>query len=81
MLTQIVLTDIRCKALMAQNSREVLREQILAKKQSASMERARTLQAELSALDRRLADLEKLIQAAMRIRSWGGSRKRSAFSF
>lgn len=63
-LVQIVLTDIRCKALMAQNSREVLREQILAKKQSASMEKAKTLQTELSALDKRLVDLEKLIQAA-----------------
>ena len=63
-LTEIVLTDIRNKAFFAQQSREALKERILAKKESANAERANTLKAELSALDKRLAELEKLIQAA-----------------
>ena len=46
-LTQIVMTDIRCKAMWAQNSRETLRTQLLAREQNASVERTRTLQAEL----------------------------------
>lgn len=49
-LTQIVMTDIRCKAMWAQNSRETLRTQLLAREQSASVERTRTLQAELNAI-------------------------------
>lgn len=63
-LVAVVLTDIRNKAFFAQQNREALKEQILAKKESANMERANTLKAELSALDKRLAELEKLIQAA-----------------
>lgn len=63
-LVQVVLTDIRCKALWAQNSREALRERILAQKQSASMEKVKTLQVELTALDKRLPELDKLVQAA-----------------
>ena len=38
-LTQIVLTDIRCKAMWAQNSRDKLREKILAQKESAGREK------------------------------------------
>ena len=63
-LTQIVLTDIRCKAMWAQNSREKLRERILAQKESAGREKLRTLQAELSAIDRRLPELDRLVQSA-----------------
>ena len=64
MLVQVVLTDIRCKALWAQNSRESLREQLLARAQTASMERTRTLQAELNAIGKRMPELDRLIQAA-----------------
>ena len=63
-LMQIVMTDIRCKAMWAQNSRETLRTQLLAREQSASVERTRTLQAELNAIDKRLPELDKLIQSA-----------------
>ena len=52
-LTQIVLTDIRLKALWAQNSRETLRMQLLAREHTASAERTRTLQAELNAIGKR----------------------------
>lgn len=63
-LTQVVLTDIRCKAMWAQNGREKLREKILAQKESAGREKLRTLQAELSAIDRRLPELDRLVQSA-----------------
>ncbi|MBS6282877.1 MAG: DUF4368 domain-containing protein [Oscillospiraceae bacterium] len=63
-LVQVVLTDIRCKALWAQNSRESLREQLLAREHTASVERTRTLQAELNAIGKRLPELDRLIQAA-----------------
>ena len=63
-MTQIVLTDIRGKALWAQNSRETLRAQLLAREQNASSERTRTLQAELTAIGKRLPELDRLIQAA-----------------
>ena len=63
-LTQIVMTDIRCKAMWAQNSRETLRTQLLAREQATSAERTRTLQAELNALGKRLPELDKLIQSA-----------------
>ena len=63
-LTQIVLTDIRCKAMWAQNSREKLREKILAQKESAGREKLKTLQAELSAIERRLPELDRLVQSA-----------------
>ena len=63
-LTQIVMTDIRCKAMWAQNSRETLKMQLLAREQNASAERTRTLQAELNAIGKRLPELDKLIQSA-----------------
>ena len=63
-MTQIVLTDIRCKAIWAQNSREKLREKILAQKESAGREKLKTLQAELSAIERRLPELDRLVQSA-----------------
>lgn len=55
---------IRCKAMWAQNSRETLRAQLLAREQSASVERTRTLHAELNAIGKRLPELDKLIQSA-----------------
>lgn len=58
------MTDIRCKAMWAQNSRETLRTQLLAREQNASVERTRTLQAELNAIGKRLPELDKLIQSA-----------------
>ena len=58
------MTDIRCKAMWAQNSRETLRTQLLAREQNASVERTRTLQAELNAIGKRLSELDKLIQSA-----------------
>ena len=55
---------IRCKAMWAQNSRETLRTQLLAREQDVSAERTRTLQAELNAIGKRLPELDKLIQSA-----------------
>ena len=50
--------------MWAQNSRETLRTQLLAREQNASAERTRTLQAELNAIGKRLPELYKLIQSA-----------------
>ena len=63
-LIHIVLTDIRCKAMWAQNDREALRELLLAREQSASMERTKALQAEVKAISKRLPELDKLIMSA-----------------
>lgn len=63
-LIHIVLTDIRCKAMWAQNDRETLRELLLAREQSASMERTKALQAEVNAISKRLPELDKLIMSA-----------------
>ena len=60
----IVLTDIRCKSMWAQNDRETLRELLLAREQSASMERTKALQAEVNAISKRLPELDKLIMSA-----------------
>ena len=49
--------------MWAQNSRETLRTQLLAREQNASVERTRTLQAELTAICKRLPELDKLIQS------------------
>lgn len=48
----------------ANNSRETLRTQLLAREQTASVERTRTLQTELNAIGKRLPELDKLIQSA-----------------
>ena len=64
LITQKVMTDIRSKAMWAQNSRETLRTQLLAREQDASAERTRTLQAELNAIGKRFPELDKLIQSA-----------------
>ncbi len=63
-LIAVVLTDIRSKAILAQRNREALKERILAMKKSASAKRTSMLKTELTAIDKRLAELEKLIQAA-----------------
>lgn len=48
----------------ANNSRETLRTQLLAREQTASVERTRTLQTELNAIGKRLPELDKLIRSA-----------------
>ena len=62
-LVELLLIDIRYKAMLAQNNPEVLKAKILAQKNAASMEQAKTLKATLSGLDKRLAELEKLVVA------------------
>lgn len=62
-LTELLLLDIRCKAMLAQNSPEALKAKILEQKNAASMEQTKTLKATLSGLDKRLAELEKLVVA------------------
>ena len=63
-LTELVLLDIRYKATLAQNSPPALREKILAQKNAASLEQTKTLRTTLAALDKRLAELDKLVAAA-----------------
>lgn len=60
-LTELVLLDIRYKAMLAQNSSAALKERILAQKNAASMEQTKTRRATLTALDKRLAELDKLV--------------------
>ena len=63
-LIAVVLTDIRSKAILAQRNREALKERILAMKKTSNEEKTSLLKTELTAIDKRLAELEKLIQAA-----------------
>ena len=63
-LVAVVLTDIRSKAILAQKNREALKERILAMKKTSNEEKTSLLKTELTALEKRLAELEKLIQAA-----------------
>ena len=63
-LIAVVLTDIRSKAILAQKNREALKERILAMKKTSNEEKTSILKTELTAIDKRLAELEKLIQAA-----------------
>ena len=60
----MVLVDIRSKSMWAQFGRAEIREKLLAQKESAGRERTKTLQAELSAIDRRLPELDRLVQSA-----------------
>ena len=53
-----------CWWIWAQNSRGKLRKKILAQKESAGREKLKTLQAELGAIDRRLPELDRLVQSA-----------------
>ena len=59
-----MLTDIRSKAILAQRNREALKERILAMKKTSSEEKTSLLKTELTAIEKRLAELEKLIQSA-----------------
>ncbi len=62
-LIELLLIDIRFKAILAQNSPDALKEKILAQKNAASLEQTKTLQMTMAALDKRLAELEKLVVA------------------
>lgn len=64
MLTEVVLTDIRQKALMAQRDPEHMRALILKQRNDAIAEQTQTLRTSLSALDKRIAELDKLVVAA-----------------
>ena len=63
-LVELLLLDIHAKAMLAQNSPAALKEKILAQKNAASMEQIKALRATLAAVDKRLAELEKLVVAA-----------------
>lgn len=62
-LTELLLLGIRYKAMLAQNSPAALKDKILAQKNAAGLEQTKTLQTMLSALDKRLAELDKLVLA------------------
>ena len=61
-LTELLLIDIRFKAALAQNQPNNLK--IMAQKNAAGLEQRKTLQATMDALDKRLAELEKLVVTA-----------------
>ncbi len=63
-LIELLLIDIRFKAMLAQKNPDALKEKILAQKNAASLEQMKTLQTAMAALDKRLAELEKLVVAA-----------------
>lgn len=63
-LTEVVLTDIRQKAAMAQHNPEHMRALILKQQNAALAEQTQTLRTSLSALDKRIAELDKLVVAA-----------------
>jgi hypothetical protein len=62
-LVKVLLMDIQYKATLAQNCPDALREKILKQKNAASLERTKTIRATLTALDKRLAELDKLVVA------------------
>ena len=62
-LVDIVLLDIQLKAMWAQNNPEGLKEKIRKQKNSANAEQLRSLQATLTAAEKRLTELEKLVQS------------------
>lgn len=62
-LAELLLIDIRYKAMLAQNSPAALKEKILAQKNAASLEQTKTLRATLAAVEKRLVELEKLVLA------------------
>jgi len=62
-LVELLLIDIRFKAILAQNDPDTLKGKILAQKNAVSLEQRKTLQATMDALDKRLAELEKLVVA------------------
>ena len=63
-LTKLLLLDIHAKAMLAQSSPAALKEKILAQKNAASLEQTKALRATLAAVDKRLAELEKLVVTA-----------------
>lgn len=63
-LIELLLIDIRFKAALAQNNPIGLKEKIMAQHNAASLEQRKTLQATMDALDKRLAELEKLVVTA-----------------
>ena len=63
-LIELLLIDIRFKAVLAQNQPDTLKEKIMAQKNAAGLEQRKTLQATMDALDKRLTELEKLVFTA-----------------
>lgn len=62
-LVDIVLLDIRLKSMWAQNNPEGLKEKIRKQKNAANAEQLRSLQATLTATEKRLTELEKLVRS------------------
>lgn len=62
-ISEIVLIDIRLKAMLAQNNPSALKEHIRKQKQSADAEQIHSLQNTLAAIEKRLSELEKLVQS------------------
>ena len=63
LLVELVTLDIRAKAIFAQNNPDELKAKLLNKREAASVEQTKAMQTALTALDKRLAELEKLVQA------------------
>ena len=63
-LVDLVTMDIRSKAIYAMNDPEGLKAKILKAREAVSMEQTKAMQVSLNALDKRLGELEKLVQAA-----------------
>lgn len=62
-ITKLVLLDIHAKALWAQTNREALKEQIRQQKNAAAAEQLRSLRGTLTAAEKRLSELEHLVQS------------------
>ena len=60
----MLLIDICFKAALAKNHPDTFKVKIMAQKNAAGLEQRKTLQATMDALDKRLAELEKLVVAA-----------------
>ncbi|MCD7802321.1 MAG: recombinase family protein, partial [Clostridiales bacterium] len=63
-ITNIVLLDIQLKAIWAQNDPETLREKIRQQKHAADAEQLRSLKGSLTAIEKRLSELERLVMSA-----------------
>ena len=63
-LIELLLIDIRFKAALAQTQPDALKENIMAQRNAAGLQQRNTIQATMTALDKRLAELEKLVVAA-----------------
>ncbi|MCD7856299.1 MAG: recombinase family protein [Clostridiales bacterium] len=61
-ITNIVLLDIQLKAMWAQNNPEDLKEKIRQQKHAADAEQIRSQKAMLSSIEKRLSELDRLIQ-------------------